>query len=280
MKYTLFFILAFWAATGSAQDTPSADTTHTVTDSTELMLGKTKIIIIRNDDDNDKPNLKDEDQEEKSKKKHRNTNSIWGGLQLGVNSYSLLSSQKDKNDNPFLDLNHSKNRSIGLNLFSERIDLGIPWVGLSSGIGLTFNRYALDRNERLEYDGDHIWGSPDTINNFTKNYLITTHISVPVLLELNTHRIANRGFRLAAGIEAGYMIGSRTKVKYKRNNKNQVDKSKGSYNMNPFRLNLVAMAGFRSLTLYAKASPTEFFTEGKGPSGFYHTSFGIILNFD
>jgi len=272
MRQILFILLAFTVTLGTAQDTLQ----EVKIDTTEFTVGKTKVIIIKNEDDNDKTNDKQQQSTEtKIKKKHKNTEAMWNGIQIGTSTLIADDAYPE-----FLELDGTKNRSFSFNPFTRRWDLGTPHVGISTGLGLEFNRYALNRNVRLQYDADHVWATPDTINSFTKNHFKTIHLTAPLFFELNTRKRAERGFRLAIGFEAGYLLSARTKVKYKLDGKKQVDKTKGNFNLSPFKVSPMVLIGYRGVSFFAKASATPLFLDKKGPKDMYSASAGLFFSFN
>jgi len=273
MRQILFFLFAFIATIGTAQDTlntPKIDTT-------EFSLGKTKIIIINNDDDDDSTNEINQhsSSETKIKRKHKNTDAMWNGIQVGTSTLITDGTYPE-----FLDLDGTKNRSFAINPFTRRWDLGIPYVGLSTGLGFEFTRYALNRNVRLQYDADNVWATQDSVNSFTKNHFKTIHLTAPIFLEFNSHKHADKGFRLAVGLEAGYLLSARTKIKYKLDGKKQVDKVKGNFNLTPFKVSPMVLIGYRGVSFYAKASATPIFRDNKGPKDMYSASAGLFFSFN
>jgi len=254
------------------------DTVPTKLDTTELKLGDTKIVIINKEEKKTVRTKQDTIQprtNQKKQKKHHNKSSMWEGIQFGTNTLSGFGSVKLPDDADFFDADQWKNRSFGLHLISRRWDLGIPYVGISTGLGLTFNRYAIGNNATLHYDSDGFWSEEDQTHDLIKNYLKTTHLTMPFLLEFNTHKDADDGFRLAAGFEAAYLIGAHTKIKYNEGDKRVVQKSRGSFNMAPFRFSPIIMLGYRHLGIYIKSAGTPLFIEGKGPRDIFHASVGL-----
>ena len=272
MKYFLFLLTAFIATFATAQDTLSAPKI----DTTEITFNKSRILIIKNPKDNHQTSKDDNtNTTSKTNDKIKNEDAMWNGIQIGTST--LLA---DGNYPDFLDLDGTKNRSFAINPVSRRWDLGTPYVGISTGLGLEFNRYALNRNVRLKYDADHVWATPDTINSFTKNHFKTIHLTAPFFLELNTRKHADEGFRLAVGLEAGYLLSARTKIKYKLDGKKQVDKTKGNFNLSPFKVSPMVLIGYRGISFYAKASATPLFRDKKGPKDMYSASAGLFFSFN
>jgi len=271
MRYFLFILIAFSATFASAQDTLSTPKV----DTTEITLNRSKILIIKREKNQDNGDDTDTDTDAKTPKKIRNTSAMWNGFQVGTST--ILA---DNTLPTFLELDGTKNRSFAFNPFSRRWDLGTPYVGISTGLGFEFNRYALNRNVRLQYDSDHVWATPDSINDFTKNQFKTIHLTAPIFFELNTRKKADEGFRLAFGLEAGYLLSARTKVKYKVDGKKQVDKTKGNFNLSPFKISPMVLIGYRGISFYAKASATPMFLDKKGPKDLYSASAGLFFSFN
>ncbi len=273
MRQILFIILAFITTIGNAQDTLKAPKV----DTTEISIGKTRIVVFKTDEDDDQTTETNQHSptETKNKGKITNDDAMWNGIQIGTSTLIADGTYPD-----FLDLDGTKNRSFAINPFSRRWDLGTPYVGVSTGLGLEFTQYALNRNVRLQYDADHVWATPDTTNSFTKNQFKTIHLTAPIFLELNTRKHADDGFRLAVGLEAGYLLSARTKIKYKLDGKKQVDKTKGNFNLSPFKISPMVLIGYRGISFYAKASATPLFRDNKGPKDMYSASAGLFFSFN
>lgn len=127
----------------------------------------------------------------------------------------------------------------------------------------------------------------DTSINGKKSKLAATYVNASLMpmLEFNSrgsnrswnwNKYRNRGFRIGAGMYAGYRIDSWTKIKYSQNGDNKKDKDKGNYYLNNFRYGVKAQIGFRGMDLFFNYDLNDVFAEGRGPA-LQAISFGFIL---
>ncbi len=267
MKYTFVLMLAFLATFGYSQDTTDAKV-----DTTRIKIGGTQVIIISDKDKEEKVEKKttkvsstDTTSVKKKKKKHRNKKSIWSGLQLGIASFEQIGNGTNAPD-PLWEQDVSRSRHFAYNFYSRRMDLGTPYVGLSTGLGVEFYRYAFNQNVRVSHNSDKTWTTLDTLNQLTKSYLKTTHLTLPLILEFNTKKDADDGFRLAIGLEAAYLLRAKTKVQYKRDGQRQTDKARGNFNIEPFKFSPTVILGYKNLSFYGKADLNPLFKTGKAPT--------------
>lgn len=92
----------------------------------------------------------------------------------------------------------------------------------------------------------------------------------------NWSKYRNKGFRIGAGMYAGYRIDSWTKIKYSQNGDNKKDKDKGNYYLNNFRYGIKAQVGFRGMDLFFNYDLNDVFATDRGPE-LQAISFGFIL---
>lgn len=241
-------------------------------DTTRINLGDKTVIIVSDELDTNYIEFNSNDNEPDADDYAR-----WSGFYLGANG--LLTPDNSTTlpeEAEFLDIDYTKSFTAQLNLFEYRVNLGTPHVGLTTGFGFEFNRYDMKRNNRLMYNSDSVWGAIDTTVSFDKNFLKTTYIQAPLLLEFNTSKDPDKGLYVAAGVVAGYNIAAKTKYKYELNGDKNKDIVKGHYNINPFKLSATARIGFRNVTLFANYGLTSLFEKSRAPE--VNTfSAGIIL---
>ncbi|UXX78390.1 hypothetical protein N7E81_13595 [Reichenbachiella carrageenanivorans] len=92
----------------------------------------------------------------------------------------------------------------------------------------------------------------------------------------NWSKYRDRGFRIGAGMYAGYRIDSWTKMKYSDNGDSEKDKNKGNYYLNNFRYGIRGQVGFRGMDLFFNYDLNSVFAEDRGPE-LQAISFGFIL---
>jgi hypothetical protein len=89
-------------------------------------------------------------------------------------------------------------------------------------------------------------------------------------------RLNRSGFRIGAGMYAGYRIGSHTKIKYEEDNNTRKDRDNNSYYLNNFRYGVTAKVGFRDFDFFMKYDLNEVFAENRGPR-MNALTFGVVL---
>ena len=238
----------------------------------KISLGK-NIVIMSNGDD--EAIIKSADSIKFKKRKQRSNH--YAGIDLGING--LVGSNKSLNlqeDAEYLDLSYGKSISLGINIYEQYFPIFHEKFGISTGLGFEFNKYSLKRDIVIYTDRDSTYGFEDSTRFIHKNLLKTEMLNLPIMLETNLGKDADHSFHLAAGAMFTYRLGSKTKQLFNQNGKEYKVKNRADYNMNPFRVNLVARIGYGKFTMYASYSLTEMFEDNKGAE-VYPFTVGISL---
>ncbi len=185
--------------------------------------------------------------------------------------------------------------------FSERI---IPiyrdYLGITTGMGIGWHTYRLDKNQMLQKVGDVTEVIPFTGGEVEYSRLKITRLTIPVLLEWhvygeqfshsdqnelckkNKHENVGRKpnyFHLLAGVEAGIKTYSTYKVKYRDADGRTVKQITGrGLNTNPLSLDLLVKGGFSNVSVFAKYGLIKIFEDNKGPA-VRPVSLGLVLHF-
>lgn len=198
------------------------------------------------------------------KKKKNQTgrfNGHWKAIELGFNGfgkpdYSMY------NGNEFMTLKQGKSIEVDVNFYEVNIGLYKSYVGLVSGMGLSFNDYRFEEPYTL-MKGPQIT-EPVLLNsdNLSKTKLSMSYLQVPLLFEFQIpiNHNESRVF-VNAGIIGGVRIGTHTKVKHG----NDKDKNHSGFNINPFKYAATARIGYKKVGLFGTYSLTPLFESGKGP---------------
>ena len=251
----------------SAQEEDSA--IKTKEDSTVFRWGNSKIIVINSSDES-------KDVKWESNKKSERWNHF-AGIDFGINGFlSPANSVSLQKEGEFMDLNYIKSIAIGINFLEFYIPIAKEKFGVLTGLGITFNNYDLARDYTIFSNGDTTMGLADPTKNIKKNKFKSTTINLPILLETNIGKGAKKSFHLAAGGMASYVLGAKTKQKYKINNQEFKEKQRTNFNMNPLRLSAHLRIGYGSFTLFADYSLTPFFDKKDGPE-LYPFTVGVSL---
>lgn len=201
-------------------------------------------------------------------------NGHWEGVEFGFNAFDKPNySMYSPADKDFMSLNQGKSMEFDLNFYELNIGLAKSYVGLVSGMGLSFNNYRFDNPYTLEKG--QLMTEPVSLNpeNLSKTKLAVTYLNVPILLEFQIPVNQNEGrLFINAGLIGGVKIGSHTKVKYGDNK----DKDRSGFNLNSFKYAATARIGYKDICLFANYSLTPLFQSGKGPE---LTPFTIGISF-
>jgi len=115
---------------------------------------------------------------------------------------------------------------------------------------------------------------PDYAGNITKSKMHTAYITVPLLLEFQIPTSRRGRIYIQGGVFGSAKMWSSTKIKYKEAGNKSKEKTKGDYNLSPFRWGFTARAGYKNFGLYANYSMTSLFKSGMGPE-LYPFSVGL-----
>jgi len=232
------------------------------TDTTTLQIGTAKVIIV--EEDSTEVDWEDSGIDTTAELTH------WAGIDLGVNM--LVNNANSSNlgaENDWLDLQYERSLSWRLNLLEYKIKLIDEYVGLVTGLGLSYNSYGFKNEVTVISNNkafpDTTFGVIDSVLQFSKTKLRATYLNVPLLLEFNTSKNPDRSFHLAVGAIGGWKIGSITKQHFEKDGAEFKVRSKQDFNLTPWTLDLTARVGYRNLTLFATYGLTPLFKSGKAP---------------
>lgn len=239
-------------------------------DSTTINFRNKKYVIIDKDDDEKKKHsfsLGDDDDF------HH-----WGGFGMGINGWLSNGSFSMPKGQEYMALNYGKSLNFQLNPFERDFHIYKNYVNLVVGLGFEWSQYEFSNKTSLNPDSSYTYGTIDSTNTFRykKNRFKTTYVDVPVLIEFNTNKNADKAFHIALGVVGGYKLGSRTRQILEQNANDIRLIRKDDYNLNPFRVNAHASIGYHNFTLYADYALTPLFESGKGPE-LYPFTIGVKL---
>jgi len=210
----------------------------------------------------------------KNKENQDRFNGHWEGIEFGFNAFDKPDySMYAPADKDFMSLNQGKSLELDLNFYELNIGLCKNYVGLVSGMGLSFNNYRFENPYTLQKGQQRTEPLALDPENLSKTKLAISYLNVPLLLEFQLPVNHNEGrLFVNAGIIGGVKIGSHTKVKYG----DKKDKDRDGFNLNSFNYSATARIGYKDISLFAKYSLTPLFQTGKGPE---LTPFTIGISF-
>ena len=236
-------------------------------DTTRIKLGKKTIVIIEDDDDDD------EERGDRTREGH------WAGFGINTNGFLNADGKIATGDAAgFLELDHARSIGFNFNLVEKRFPIFREYVGLTTGLGIQWNRFALKNNVDVMVSADSTYGVENTTVDYKKNVLRSTYLQIPLLLEITTNKDNDKAWHISAGVVGGIRIGSSLKTKWEDAGKTNKDRVKSNYNLNPFEAHATAIVGYGDISLYVNYGLTQVFEKDKGPN-FAPVSAGILVNF-
>lgn len=205
----------------------------------------------------------------------------WAGLGINFNGYT----KTDYNTlmptaESYMELNNGKSIGVDLNILQHNFHIYKNYVNLCTGLGFQFNTWALRNKVTLDPDSSFVTATYNNDFSYKKNVLKASYVNIPLILEFNTSKRANKSFHVGFGVTGGYKLGSRTKQEFEYDGYDHEVRRKDDYNLNPFKVQAIAQIGYSWLNLYGTYSLTPMFENGKGPE-LYPFTLGIrIVPFD
>ena len=213
------------------------------------------------------------------KKGDRNGEGHWAGFGINTNGFLNADGKIATGDAAgFLELDHARSIGFNFNLVEKRFPIFREYVGLTTGLGIQWNRFALKDNVDVMVSADSTYGEENTTVDYKKNVLRSTYLQIPLLLEITTNKDNDKAWHISAGVVGGIRIGSSLKTKWEEDGKTNKDKVKSNYNFNPFEAHATAIVGYGDISLYVNYGLTQVFEKDKGPN-YAPVSAGILLNF-
>jgi len=162
-------------------------------------------------------------------------------------------------------------------------------ISINAGVSLSTEKYKFSRGITIRpgegYLGNYqaqIVGL-DTlldVQSITNSKLATTYVEIPLEFTFRTNPNPKRAFKFTVGGKAGYLLDSKTKIKYKQSGESKMLKDKQQYGLNSWRFNVIGRVEYGDIGLFYQYSITDLFEKSKGPEGTqgHPMNFGISLH--
>ncbi len=180
----------------------------------------------------------------------------------------------------------SEYSDLTLNKGSDNFHLGIIQQGINLykgklrfvyGAGIEYNSYKFKKSVTITRDVKPLEYVIDENIDYRKNKLVSQYATVPLMLNFKSDpKNEDKSFKLAAGIQLGYLIGSHQKQKWGRGKEKEKRKIKGDYGFEDYRVGYVAQFGYGDFVLYGKYYPTPTFKANRGPE-VNTASIGLVI---
>lgn len=245
---------------------PSKDTTQPKADT--IRVGN--FIIVQKNDGSKEVNVSNKSRNieinfdrNQSARKKKNINTNWWILDLGFANWNDQTNYAAAQAGGYLrsvgngstpnassfDLRNGKSSNVNLWFFMQKVNLSHHVVNLKYGLGLEMYNFRFQRN--LSYRSNPTdFAFMDTVS-FSKNKLFAGYLTVPFMIHFDPTPKQKGGFNFAAGVSAGYLVGSRNK---QISNERGKEKIRGDFDLNPFRIAAIAEVGLGPVRLYGSYS--------------------------
>ncbi|MFT5511986.1 MAG: hypothetical protein ACI8SE_000380 [Bacteroidia bacterium] len=227
--------------------------------------------IIRINDEEDMEDIEvvlveefeEEEVEESTTPKFVET-SMWV-MDLGINNW--ISGNSVDLPAPYEDLKlENMSAAFHLGIIQQGVNLYRGHLRFVYGIGIEFNNYRFKEGVTITPDSKPLEYEVDDVISYKRNKIVSRYATVPLMLNFKSNPgDDDKSFKLAAGIQAGYLIGAHQKQKWGENNKKEKKKVKGDYGFEDYRIGYVAQFGYGDLVIFGKYYPTNTFKSGRGP---------------
>ena len=253
-------------------------------DTTRMNIGKTEIIFVNHE--NKSSDIEDSEEPidtldaSPSEEEQEYNEAHWAGLDLGFNM--LLNNQNTTNfgAHDYWQNDPAKSINFNLNLLEHKFSIYKNYVGITTGLGFGFTQIGFKNNYILQSTKDSLFAISDTVVNYSKNKLRAAYFQVPLMLEFCSSADDNHNFYLAAGVVGGVRMTSRIKQIGKEigTGKEFEFVNKGTYGLNPFKLDAAVRIGYEDWGVFASYSLLPVF-DTKMTDEIHPFVFGLSFNF-
>ena len=244
-------------------------------DTTRLNIGKVEVILVDHSEAEASAEIDTIDAAPTEKEKEL-FEAHWAGIDMGFTSLMNASFDNTFADYKYWENDPAKSMTWNLNLWEHKFSLYKEYIGITTGLGFSFTQIAFKDNYMLVATSDTLMAVIPIAEtqDYTKNKLKATYLTVPVLIEFCTNEDADKSFYLAAGVVGGVRISSR----YKRSIEDNKDIQKGTYALNSFKLDAAMRMGYGNWGAFATYSLMPLFETSKTIE-IYPLTFGLTMNF-
>jgi hypothetical protein len=207
----------------------------------------------------------------------------WAGFEIGLNNFLTQNNNLNLPEQyEYLELHTGKSWNVNLNLLEFDLNLIGNNFGLGTGLGLEFNDYRFENKMPIMEEAGQIVVDSSNFGNLVnvdKAKLTMTHLTVPLLFELQFPEGDEDGFFITAGVIGGLRIGSHTKVVTRDDNgEKEKDKNRDDFYLPSFRYGYTARIGYGAVRLFANYYETPLFEKNKGPQ-VHPFTLGFMVSF-
>lgn len=215
----------------------------------------------------------------KKNSSHKRFKGHWSGLYYGfINLAGVDYSMYPEGTPEFFDLDWGGSFALQFNFIKHSIGLSSRKnFGLVVGLGFDYQRMRFaDKSQSITMQNGQVTPFPLSsleISGIRRSTFKTLYLSIPLLMEVQFPAQAKRNLYVSGGFIGGIRMHSKTKVVYDDGGKHK-RKEKDSFNMIPFKADVTARIGYRSMVVWGNYTLTPMFKAKRGPE-FHPYTIGI-----
>ena len=216
-------------------------------------------------------------------KKYKQHDGHWAGIDFGMNV--LLNNSLNRQFGGSTQWKNSIINSLyfNVNILDHKFILVENKLGVTVGLGINHSQISFTNNFTIkeEYDSiqkdivvNYYSGTSGTQQNLNINKLRSTYVQIPVLVEF----MPTLKSWVSIGALIGYRLGSSTKQEYELQKSQFITKTKGDFNLLPFKVDATIRGGYKDWGLFATYSLVPIFNTSKTDE-IHPFTFGVSFNY-
>ncbi|MBP6460269.1 MAG: outer membrane beta-barrel protein [Crocinitomicaceae bacterium] len=212
-------------------------------------------------------------------KKYRMHDGHWAGIDLGMNVLLNSSFGRDFGLEPQWKNAVQNSWNINLNILDHKFLIEENKLGLTVGLGINYSQTAFTKNFFMYEAYDSVTKQIEVFSgydkvNYSRDKLRVIYLQVPLLLEFTP--IKNSW--ISAGVVGGYRVGSSTRVDIEDKKTVTILKTRGTFNLKPFKLDATIRGGYKDWGAFVTYSLVPMFKTSKNVD-VHPFSFGLSFNY-
>lgn len=199
--------------------------------------------------------------------KQSNLETNWWIMDIGFSNYSDKTDYSGAEAQAFapgstddwLKLRAGKSRSVNIWFVMQKLNMIKHVVNLKYGAGIELNNYFFD-DKRIKFNENPTLVDQSYPSTLKKNKLAADYLTVPLMLNFNftPKKDNDESFGFSAGVSAGFLYSARQKIK----EDGHVDKTKGSFDLEDWKLSYIAEVTLGPVRLYGSYAFKSMFGKG------------------
>ena len=196
---------------------------------------------------------------------------------LMLSDVSALMGEWQAESDPMFEGSAGRSSSVQYDLFVRRRPSAQSILGVVSGLGVDWNRVALERGTVLRFSADTLVGLPvDVAEEVRQNAIETSYVRIPMLLSVKAAKQTSKTLTLEAGVVGGVRILGRYVREFVSDGVRYRNEAR-DFGLSRFALSGRVALGYNKLYVFAESALTPLWDASVAPST-HTTSVGLMLS--